>query len=161
MYREGIVEKIRRKNMIFNTEDIKMRLPHRYPMLMVDRIIEQDVGRCVGLKNVTINECFFLGHFPSQAIMPGSLIVECMSQVTAFVGLSTQDNKSFSSQGINDKGMYVTSVNVKFKRPVIPGDQLLVKVELMKAFGKQIKVYAEAKVDGDVAAGGELNLMRV
>jgi len=146
--------------MVFNTEDIKMRIPHRYPMLMVDRIIEQDVGKCVGLKNVTINECFFLGHFPSQAIMPGSLIVECMSQVTAFVGLSPQDNKDISSQSIN-KGMYLTSVNVKFQRPVIPGDQLLVKTEIIKVFGKHIKFYAEAKVDGEIVASGELNLMQI
>ena len=146
--------------MVFNAEDIKVKIPHRYPILMVDRIIEQDTGRCVGLKNVTINECFFLGHFPSQAVMPGSLIVECMSQVTAFVGLSTQDNKKFSFQDIN-KGVYLTSVNVKFYQPVIPGDQLLIKTELIKVFGKSIKFYAEAKVDGEVVARGELNLMRV
>ena len=154
------MRRIKRKKMVFNVEDIRMKIPHRYPMLMVDRIIEQDIGKCIGLKNVTINECFFPGHFPSQALMPGSLIVECMSQVTAFVGVSAQGNKKFSSQDIN-KRVYLTSVNVKFYQPVIPGDQLLIKAEVVKTFGRSIKFYTEAEVDGEVVARGELNITRV
>ena len=111
---------------VFNITDILRMLPHRYPFLLVDRIIELETGkRIVGLKNVTINEPFFQGHFPGVPVMPGVLIVEAMAQVAGIMTYAEEP-------GINEKLIYFTGIeNAKFRRPVIPGDQLRIEMELL------------------------------
>lgn len=155
------MEKIKRNNMVFNIEEIKERLPHRYPFLMVDRIIESKPGECTGVKNVTINECFFTGHFPAQSIMPGTLIIECIAQTAAFVGPPPKESGENSMDTQNKRKGYLLSVNIKFQQPVIPGDQLIIKTKVIKVFGKMTKFYGEAKVDGQIVASGEFNVVDV
>ena len=125
-------------------------LPHRYPFLLVDRIIEiEGKTRIVGIKNVTINEPFFQGHFPGHPIMPGVLIIEAMAQVGGMLVLGTED--------IADKVVYFMSLdNVKFRRPVLPGDQLRCEVEMVQFRGKTCKMKGVAFVEGQVVAEAEM-----
>lgn len=125
-------------------------LPHRYPFLLVDRIIEvEGRNRIVGIKNVTINEPFFQGHFPGHPIMPGVLIIEAMAQVGGMLVLGTED--------ISDKVVYFMSLdNVKFRRPVLPGDQLRCEVEMVQFRGKTCRMKGVAYVDGLVVAEAEM-----
>jgi UDP-3-O-[3-hydroxymyristoyl] N-acetylglucosamine deacetylase/3-hydroxyacyl-[acyl-carrier-protein] dehydratase len=125
-------------------------LPHRYPFLLVDRIVEvEGKTRIVGIKNVTINEPFFQGHFPGHPIMPGVLIIEAMAQVGGMLVLGTED--------ISDKVVYFMSLdNVKFRRPVLPGDQLRCEVEMIQFRGKTCKMKGVAFVDGQVVAEAEM-----
>jgi 3-hydroxyacyl-[acyl-carrier-protein] dehydratase len=135
---------------MIDIEQIRAVLPHRYPFLLVDRILEIEEGkRAVGLKNVTINEEFFNGHFPGQAMMPGVLIIEAMAQVGGMLLLSmpAAENKIAVIGGIE---------NVRFRKPVVPGDALITEVEvthLRKSFGK---VKLTARVDNEVVASCEL-----
>ena len=136
---------------IYSIEDIQKLLPHRYPFALVDRIIEYVPGkRAVGIKNVTINEPHFQGHFPGRPIMPGVLIVEAMAQVGGVVltQLPEMEGGLFVFAGID---------KVRFRRQVVPGDQLVMTVELLwvkqRRFGK---MQARAEVDGQLATEGEL-----
>lgn len=149
------MEAIKRKRMVFSIEDIKERIPHRQPFLMIDRVLEQSPGKCVALKNVTINEQYFNGHFPGQAIMPGALITEAMAQATAFVGTGEDGD----GQGVK-KG-FVILTNVKMQKPVIPGDQLIIKANFVKKLGKLLKFRCSASVDGDIVASGEINVAEI
>jgi UDP-3-O-[3-hydroxymyristoyl] N-acetylglucosamine deacetylase/3-hydroxyacyl-[acyl-carrier-protein] dehydratase len=135
-------------------EDIIKALPHRYPFLLVDRILEHEHGkRIVGLKNVTINEPFFQGHFPGHPVMPGVLIVECMAQVG---GLMMLANVGEADQLI----MYFTSLdNVKFRRPVKPGDQLRIEVDMIQRRGRMCKIHGVARVDGEVVCEADMGAM--
>lgn len=110
---------------MFDIDEIMKILPHRYPFLLVDRIVELEEGkRCVGIKNVTINEPFFQGHFPGHPVMPGVLIVEAMAQVGGILAYLASDDE------VRKKVCYFASIdNVKFRKPVVPGDQL--RLELM------------------------------
>lgn len=130
--------------------DIQSVLPHRYPFLLVDRILEVVPGeRATGLKNVTINEPFFQGHFPGYPVMPGVLIVEALAQVGAFAILSVVENK--------DKlALFAGIDNLRFKQPVVPGDTLLLEMEITKMRGPIGKGRGTATVDGKVVATGEL-----
>jgi UDP-N-acetylglucosamine acyltransferase len=130
--------------------DILRTLPHRYPFLLVDKIVELDEGRrAVGIKNVTINEPFFQGHFPGLPIMPGVLILEAMAQVGAVIALKMPENEG--------KLVYFAGIDqVRFRKPVVPGDQLRIEVEAMKMKGTIGKLKCSAKVDGDIAAEGEI-----
>lgn len=132
-------------------EMLKQTLPHRYPFLLVDRILELDPGkRAVGLKNVTFNEPFFQGHFPSESVMPGVLILETMAQTGGYMIVQ--------GHGLDGKISYLTGVDkAKFRRLVVPGDQLIMTVELLKIRGRMGKVSAVAHVDGAVAAEAELS----
>ncbi|MCW3095612.1 MAG: 3-hydroxyacyl-[acyl-carrier-protein] dehydratase [Chthonomonadaceae bacterium] len=127
-------------------EDIRALLPHRYPMLLVDRILELTPGqRVVGLKNVTINEPFFNGHFPQQAIMPGVLILESMAQVAGLMILSLKEQRG--------KIPFLAAMdNVKFRKPVVPGDTLITEANLIKMRGLIGKVRMVARVAGAVVA---------
>ena len=122
-------------------------LPHRYPMLLVDRILEIEEGeRIVGLKNVTINEPFFSGHFPGHPIMPGVLIVEAMAQTGGLLMMSEMEN-------VAEKVIYFMSLDdVKWRKPVVPGDQLIFEVELVKRRRTILKMHGVAKVDGVTVA---------
>lgn len=126
-------------------------LPHRYPFALVDRIIEHEMGKkAVGIKNVTLNEPQFQGHFPDRPLMPGVLIVEAMAQVGGLIVSQIPDLP---------KGLFVFAGidSVRFRRPVVPGDQLRISCELLgikrQRFGK---IYGEAKVDDQLVCSGEL-----
>jgi UDP-N-acetylglucosamine acyltransferase len=138
------------KDPIMDAEAILRTLPHRFPFLLVDKIIEKEEGkRAVGIKNVTVNEPFFQGHFPGKPIMPGVLILEAMAQVGAIIALSMPDNEG--------KYVYFAGIDsVRFRKPVVPGDQLRIEVEAIKMKGAIGKLKACAKVDGEVAAECEI-----
>ncbi len=126
-------------------------LPHRYPFLLVDRIIELvPRERVVGLKNVTINEHFFQGHFPGAPVMPGVLIVEAMAQAGGILMLHTLDDAQ------DQVVLFMSIDKVRFRRPVVPGDQLRLEAEVIKLKSKMCKLQGRAYVDGQLVAEGEL-----
>lgn len=125
-------------------------LPHRYPFLLVDRILEVTADTIVGLKNVTYNEPFFLGHFPDHPVMPGVLIIEAMAQVGAYFGFEVLDI------GKNTPVYFMGMDKVRFRKPVRPGDQLILKLQLLRRKGYIIKMRGEALVDDRLVAEAEL-----
>ena len=132
-----------------DNEAIQDILPHRYPLLLVDRIIELDQDKIVGIKNVTRNEEFFNGHFPGHPIMPGVLILEALAQVAGVLMLDFPENK-------NKLAYYAGIDNAKFRKPVVPGDQLRLELQAIKLRGKFGLFKGTATVDGQVAAEAEL-----
>jgi len=136
---------------MLNIQQILQYLPHRYPFLLVDRIVEYEENRrIVGLKNVTINEPFFVGHFPGHPIMPGVLIIEAMAQVGGLLLMDTVENPE-------DKVVYFMSLdNVKWRRPVIPGDQIRFELELLQFRGRTCRLKGTGSVDGQVVAEAEM-----
>ena len=132
-------------------QEILKIVPHRYPMLLIDRILEIDPGkRIVGLKNVTANEQFFQGHFPGAPVMPGVLIVESMAQCAAvlcLLDIPERDEKLFLFGGVD---------KARFRRPVTPGDQLILEITMLQKRSTTIKVRGEAKVNGQLVAEAEL-----
>jgi 3-hydroxyacyl-[acyl-carrier-protein] dehydratase len=135
---------------LIDINEIMKCLPHRYPMLLVDRIVEVTPGKtCTGLKNVTINEAFFQGHYPGMPIMPGVLILEAMAQAGAVIMLSDPNHSG-------QVPVIGAIENVKFKHPVVPGDQLISKIELLWFRNGVGKMKGEACVDGKLAASMEL-----
>jgi UDP-3-O-[3-hydroxymyristoyl] N-acetylglucosamine deacetylase/3-hydroxyacyl-[acyl-carrier-protein] dehydratase len=147
----ALVQHAVRENAVYNIEDILQVLPHRYPFLLVDRILEIEEGkRIVGLKNVTINEPFFQGHFPGHPIMPGVLIVESMAQVGGMLLMGTFADPA-------SKVVYFMSLDkIKFRRPVKPGDQLRIECEVLQLRGTTCRMRAVAMVDGQVATEAEM-----
>jgi UDP-3-O-[3-hydroxymyristoyl] N-acetylglucosamine deacetylase/3-hydroxyacyl-[acyl-carrier-protein] dehydratase len=136
---------------VADIQDIMKVLPHRYPFLLVDRILEVEPGkRIVGLKNVTINEPFFPGHFPGHPVMPGVLIVEAMAQTGGMMLMdSVEDPES--------KVVYFMSLdNVKFRKPVVPGDQLRFELEMVKFRGKTCRMRGVAYVEGQPVAEADM-----
>ena len=128
-------------------------LPHRYPFLLVDRVLELEPGKnIVALKNVTINEPFFPGHYPHHPVMPGVLIIEAMAQVAALLSFQSMEKKP------DEKTVYYFAGidGARFKRPVTPGDQLIIKVSLTRSMRGVFKFSARAEVDGQLAAEAEL-----
>ncbi len=136
-------------------EDIKRILPHRYPFLMVDRITELELGkRVVGLKCVTVNEPFFQGHFPLEPIMPGVLIIEGMAQTGGVLGrLSVMETMDIEPGSAT---FFMAIDKVKFRRPVVPGDQLVYEVTALRTGSRVWKVAGEARVDDEAVAEAQL-----
>lgn len=139
--------------MIMDIEQVMQYLPHRYPFLLIDRVTELELGKTItAIKNVTINEPFFPGHFPGHPVMPGVLIVEAMAQVAALL--------SFKSMGVkpdeNSVVLFAGIDNVRFKRQVVPGDQLVFEVEILQSKRNIYKYKGIARVDGQLATEAEL-----
>lgn len=136
--------------MEWDIKKIQETIPHRYPFLLVDRVLECEPNvRAVGVKNVTVNEPFFQGHFPHYPVMPGVLIVEALAQVGALAVLSSNEHKG--------KTGFLTGVDgFRFRGQVFPGDQLRLEVELTRFKGSIGKGKAKASVEGRVVAEGEL-----
>lgn len=135
--------------------EIMALLPHRYPFLLVDKVIDYEEGKWLhAVKNVTINEPFFQGHFPIKPIMPGVLILEAMAQATGILGFKTV-NKT------DDTLYYFAAIdNARFKQPVVPGDVVNIHVEYLKERRGIGKFYCEAKVDGKVVCSADLMCAR-
>lgn len=138
--------------MLFDVTAIQEILPHRYPFLLVDRILEMEKGkRIVGIKNVTVNEPFFVGHFPDQPIMPGVLIIEAMAQcggvlIQQTLGVKKEEKTTF----------FLGIDGVKFRRPVVPGDQLRLELEIVRLRTSTSKMKGQAFVDGKLVCEAEL-----
>jgi beta-hydroxyacyl-ACP dehydratase FabZ len=134
---------------ILDIQAIQKILPHRYPMLLVDRIIELEPERIVGIKNVTMNEPFFAGHFPDFPVMPGVLIVEAMAQVAGVLVLKDLADRQ--------KVVFLAMIEqAKFRRPVLPGDQLRIEMKVGKRRANVVKMYGQATVNGNVVAEAEV-----
>jgi 3-hydroxyacyl-[acyl-carrier-protein] dehydratase len=136
-------------------QQILKKLPHRYPFLLVDRVLEVDAGKRIrALKNVTVNEPFFVGHFPQRPVMPGVLMLEALAQASAIL--------AFQTLGIepDDKTVYYFAGidGARFKRPVGPGDQLILEVEVARMKASIWKFNARALVDGELAVEAEMML---
>ncbi|MBI3802828.1 MAG: 3-hydroxyacyl-ACP dehydratase FabZ [Nitrospirae bacterium] len=142
------------KEQVIDIGEITEILPHRYPFLLVDRIIEIEPGkRIVGFKNVTINEPFFQGHFPKHPIMPGVLIIESMAQVGGVLAFK-------SAKGSEGQLVFFLGIDkAKFRKPVYPGDQLRIEVEVIQERPPFWKLKGMAYVDGKLAAEAELKAM--
>lgn len=140
-----------------NINEVMKHLPHRYPFLLIDRVIDYTPGKSLlALKNVTVNEPHFMGHFPHHPVMPGVLILEALAQATgilAFITTETlpDDNSLYYFVGVD---------NARFKQPVKPGDQLMLYVEVLKERSGIWKFAADAKVDGKIVASAELMCAR-
>jgi 3-hydroxyacyl-[acyl-carrier-protein] dehydratase len=131
---------------ILDLNEIRRILPHRYPMLLVDRIVELEAERIVGIKNVTANEPFFTGHFPDFPVMPGVLIVEAMAQTAGVLVLKNIPDRA-------SKLVLLVSIEfAKFRRPVVPGDQLRMELLMMKRKASVAKMSGKATVDGVLVA---------
>ena len=135
---------------ILDIQAIREILPHRYPMLLVDSIIELEEERIVGIKNVTVNEPFFVGHFPDFPVMPGVLIIEAMAQVAGVLVLSSIPDR-------HKKLVLLASVEqAKFRKPVRPGDQLRIEMKVTKRKATVAKMFGAATVGGNVVAEAEV-----
>ena len=141
--------------MALDTKEILRVLPHRYPFLLVDKVTELEPGkRAVGLKNVTINEHFFAGHFPSHPIMPGVLILEMLAQIGGIMLLTTDEQQG--------KLAYLAGVEkARFRKPVLPGDTLIAEVTMLRSRGNVGWVKAEARVDEKLVCEAELSFALV
>ncbi len=135
---------------VLDINEIRQILPHRYPFLLVDRIVEMEPERVVGIKNVTANEPFFTGHFPDFPVMPGVLIVEAMAQAAGVLVLKTIPDR--------DKKLVllVAIENARFRRPVVPGDTLRMEMKVIKRKASVAKMAGVATVDGQVVAEAEV-----
>ena len=142
--------------MTLNIHDILRKLPHRYPILMVDRVLELEHGKRIkALKNVTINEPYFVGHFPHRPVMPGVMMLEALAQAAGILCFVTaniypDENVKFYFAGID---------KARFRRPVVPGDRLLLKVVLERRIRTIWKFSTVAEVDGDEACSAEMMVM--
>jgi len=135
---------------IMNVKEIMKLLPHRYPLLLVDRIVDYELKKWIkGIKNVTMNEQFFQGHFPGEPIMPGVLIIEALAQTGGVLALMSQED--------TDKlAFFMTINNAKFRKPVVPGDQLLFNVTVTNYRKKIVQIHGEAFVDDDLVCEADL-----
>lgn len=135
--------------------EIQKLIPHRYPFLLVDKIIDMEPGKsATGIKNVTMNEPFFQGHFPGKPIMPGVLIVEAMAQVAAIICMGLEENKG-------KLGVFTGIDECKFRRQVVPGDILCMEVEMTTLRRGIGKAEAKAYVDGELACAAKLSFAMI
>ena len=135
---------------VLNINEVMKILPHRYPMLMVDRIVDcLGDSKCIAVKNVTINEPFFAGHFPGHPIMPGVLQLEAMAQVSSVLMLRKPEN-------VGKIGYFMSADNVKWRRPVFPGDTLFIETEILKMRGSIGQTRCRCLVNGEVVSEAEL-----
>jgi UDP-3-O-[3-hydroxymyristoyl] N-acetylglucosamine deacetylase/3-hydroxyacyl-[acyl-carrier-protein] dehydratase len=143
---------VKKEGIVFDVNAIQKILPHRYPFLLVDKIIDFQLDEhVVAVKNVTINEPFFQGHFPGQPVMPGVLIIEALAQAGGVLMLNGLENPG-------NKLVYFMSINnVKFRKPVVPGDQLVLDVQMVGRRSKFVQVRGEAYVDGNLVAEGDFS----
>jgi 3-hydroxyacyl-[acyl-carrier-protein] dehydratase len=141
---------------VLNVQQIQQLLPHRYPFLLVDRIIELvPEQRVVGVKCVTMNEPFFAGHFPGHPVMPGVLILEALAQTAAVMTLTTLPEEKRAG-----KVIYFMAIDgARFRKPVVPGDRLELHCQMVRNKGAVMKVRGEAKVEGQVVAEGDFMAM--
>lgn len=138
---------------VLDTREVMKLLPHRYPFLMVDRIIGfEGETKCIGQKNLTMNELFFQGHFPEHPVMPGVLQVEAMAQVASILMLRIPGNQG-------KIGYFMSADKVKFRRPVIPGDILIIETELVKMRGAIGQATGRCLVNGEITAEAELKFI--
>ena len=153
----------------YDIEAIKRRLPHRYPLLMVDRIEESGPRHAVGIKNVTANEPCFQGHFPERSIMPGSMIAEALMQTSAFMGspdgsrredgaTATATAGAGAGEEMADRRFFCAGMNLKFRKPVVPGDRLRLDVRFIRMLGDMVRIKATAQTAAGIVASGDLNL---
>ena len=133
-------------------EELMKLLPHRYPFLMVDRILKLEGNTIVGIKNVTMNEPYFLGHFPGHPIMPGVLQLEAIAQVAGILMLRQAEN-------LGQLAYFMAAEEVKWRKPVVPGDVLVIEVELTKSRGKIGKAKGICKVDDEIVSEAEVTFM--
>jgi len=142
-------------NLPLTYKDIIKILPHRYPFLFVDMITELEVGeRVVGIKNVTINEYFFTGHFPGKPIMPGVLVIEAMAQVGGILARLSEP-ESMTNKG--DNAIYFVAIDkVKFRKPIFPGDQIIFELTAMRKGSRIWKMKGKAMVNKEIVAEAEL-----
>jgi 3-hydroxyacyl-[acyl-carrier-protein] dehydratase len=135
---------------ILDVNEIRQILPHRFPFLLVDRIVELEPERIVGIKNVTVNEPFFDGHFPEFPVMPGVMIVEAMAQTAGVLVLKSIPDRD------NKLVLLVSIEAAKFRRPVVPGDQLRIEMTVIRRKGSVAKMAGRATVDGVLVAEAEV-----
>lgn len=136
-----------------NISQIKEYLPHRYPFLLVDRVLDWESGKSItAIKNVTINEEFFAGHFPHKPVMPGVLMIEALAQTAALLSFLTVDQKPDDNAVV----YFIGIDGARFKRPVEPGDQLVMQVEILRTSRGIWKYKARGTVDGQLAVEAEL-----
>ena len=149
-------ETVERIPNVIHIEGIKDLLPHRHPILLVDRIQDFELGKWIrGIKNISIGENVFLGHFPKKAVFPGVLIVEAMAQTGGCLVLQGLEDR-------HNKLIYFMSIDkVKFRKPVVPGDQLVMEIQVLSFKGKICKLRGEAFVDGQKVAEAEFMSMTV
>lgn len=137
-------------------QDIMALLPHRYPFLLIDRVLDYTPGESLtAIKNVSINEPIFTGHFPGMPIFPGVLILEALAQATGILGF-----KTVSERAENELYLFAAIDEARFKKPVVPGDQMILEVKFLKERRNIWKFYGEAKVDGQVVCSAELMCAR-
>jgi 3-hydroxyacyl-[acyl-carrier-protein] dehydratase len=139
-----------------NIQEIQQIIPHRYPMLLVDKVVDYQPGKWLhAVKNVSFNEPVFTGHFPDYSIFPGVLILEAMAQATGILGF-----KSTESSGEKEMYLFASIDKARFKKPVVPGDTMHLHVEFIKERRGMWKFYGEAKVDGKVVCSADLMCAR-
>ena len=138
--------------MILDTNGIQKILPHRYPFLMVDRVLKVEGSRVIASKNVSVNEPYFQGHFPNHPIMPGVLQLEAMAQVAGLLMLKRAENERLIAY-------FLSAEAVKWRKPVFPGDVLVIEVELVKSRGNVGRAKAVCKVLGEVVSEAEVTFM--
>ncbi|SES84904.1 3-hydroxyacyl-ACP dehydratase FabZ [Thalassotalea agarivorans] len=143
-------------NNVIDIEEIQTLIPHRYPMLLVDRVLDWESGKSLhAIKNITFNEPVFQGHFPSFSIFPGVMILEALAQATGILGFKTHQD-----QAGKELYLFASIDNARFKKPVVPGDTMHLHVEFIKERRGMWKFYGEAKVDGKVVCSADLMCAR-
>ncbi|HMT03090.1 MAG TPA: 3-hydroxyacyl-ACP dehydratase FabZ [Burkholderiales bacterium] len=147
---------IQKPKLPININEIMKQIPHKYPFLLIDRVIDIEEGKkIITKKNVTINEPFFMGHFPEWPVMPGVLIVEALAQTAGILSIHTHGARKG-----NELYFFAAINNARFKKQVIPGDTLIFEVELMNTKGGMAKYKGTASVDGVLAAEAELMIAK-